>query len=209
MATVVNLKELERKVIRSYFHDGLWDIYGAFILLGIGLTMVIGWDYLILAFAIVAVVLLLFRKRIIVPRLGQVKFSSERQAKTKRSVLIAMITLTFTMLLGVCFFVLFSTNSVPEWLDIWMGNYFLAAFGGIQALLVVIAAYIVGVRRYYVYAALIFISYVLAGIMRPSDMEGIPIVIAGSIILISGAVILTRFLRKYPLQSQEINNASR
>ncbi|MFC1984523.1 hypothetical protein ACFLU0_00710 [Chloroflexota bacterium] len=209
MTMDVNLKELEQKVFRSYFHDGLWDIYGAFLVLGIGLTMVIGWDYLMLVFAVLAVGLLLFRKRIIVPRLGLVKFSSERQTKTKRSRLIAMIILTFTMLLGVVFFVLFSTNNVPRWLDIWMGNYFFATFGGIQALLIAVAAYIVGVWRYYIYAALVFTSYIIGGILRSNDMEGIPIVVAGSIILILGVVILTRFLRKYPLPPKEIDSASR
>ena len=209
MPTDANLKEIERKVFSSYFHDGLWDIYGGFILLGIGLTIVIGWDYLMLAFAALAVVLLLFRQRIVRPRLGRVKFSPERQAKTKKTKLIAVIILTFTMLLGVVFFVLFSTNSVPGWLDIWMENYFFATFGGIQALLVAVAAYIVGVRHYYIYAALVFISYVIGGILRSNDMEGIPILIAGSLILISGAVILTRFLRKYPLPPKEIDSASR
>jgi len=197
------LKELEQKVFRSYFKDGLWDIYGALILLGFGLTIVISWDYLILVFATLAVILLLFRRRIVVPRLGRVKFSSERQTKTKRSVLIAMVILTFTALLGVVFFVLFSTDSMPRWLDIWMRDHFLAAFGGMLALSVAVAAYIVGVWRYYGYAALTFIAYVLASILRPNDIEAIPILIAGSIILISGAVILTRFLRKYPLPPQE------
>ncbi len=209
MPTDVNLKEIEQKVFRSYFHDGLWDIYGAFFLLGLGLTIVSGWDYLIAVVAALAVVLLLFRQRIVRPRLGRVKFSPERQTKTKRATLIAVITLTFTMLLGVVFFVLFPTNNVPGWLDIWMGNYFFATFGGIQALLVAVAAYIVGVWRYYIYAALVFISYVIGGILRSNDMEGIPILIAGSIILISGIVILMRFLRKYPLPPKEIDNASR
>jgi len=177
------------------------------ILLGFGLAIVTGWDYLMLVFAVSAVVLLLLRKRIVIPRLGQVKFSSERQTKMKRSMLIAMITLTFTMLLGVVFFVLFSTNSMPGWLDIWMGDHFLAAFGGMLALLVAVAAYIVGVRRYYFFAALTLIAFILASILRPNDMEGIPILIAGGIILISGAVILARFLRKYPLPSQETGGA--
>jgi len=205
----VNLKEIEQKVFRSYFHDGLWDIYGALILLGLGLAIVSGLDYLIAVVAALAVVLLLFRQRIVKPRLGYVKFSPERQTKTKKATLIAMITLTFTALLGVVFFVLFSTNSVPGWLDIWMKNYFFATFGGIQALLVAVAAYVVGVWRYYIYAALVFISYVIGGMLRSNDMEGIPILIAGSIILISGAVILTRFLRKYPLPPKEIDSASR
>jgi len=207
MENETDLKEIERKVFRSYFNDGLWDIYGGFILLGFGLTLVTGWDYLILIFAIVAVLLLLFRKRLIVPRLGQVKFSSERQVKTIRSIIIAMVTLIFTALLGGVFFVLFSTNNVPEWLDAWMKDYFFAGIGGMLALLVAIAAYIVGVWRYFVYAILTFIAYVIAGIIRPNNMEGIPIVAVGGIILISGAVILTHFLRKYPLPPKEIGSA--
>ena len=203
-----DIKEIEKKVFSSYFNDGLWDIYGALILLGFGLTMITGWDYLMLAFAGMAVVLLFFRKRIIIPRLGRVKFSLERQTKTKRSNLVAMITLTFTALLGVVFFILFSTNSMPEWLDVWMKDYFLAGFGGMLALLIAAAAYVVGVWRYYVYAALTFIAYVIASTLRPSDMESIPIVIAGSLLLVSGVVILIRFLRKYPLSQQESDSVS-
>jgi len=207
MASDVNLKEIERKVFRSYFKDGLWDIYGALMLLGFSLAMVTGWDYLMLVFAVLAVALLYLRRYIVVPRLGQVKFSSDRQAKTKRSILIAVIIGTFTALIGMVFFVLHSTNRMPIWLDIWMEDYFLAAFGGMIALLVAISAYIVGVWRYYIYAGLTFMAFVLASILRPNDMEFIPILVAGGIILISGMVILTRFLGKYPKPSKEIGDA--
>ena len=202
-----SLKEIEKKIFSSYFNDGLWDIYGALILLGLGLTMVTVWDYLMLAFAGLAVVLLLFRKRVVVPRLGRVHFSSERQSKTKRSNLIATITLSFTALLGMVFFVLFSTNNAPEWLHVWMRNYFLGGFGGVLAIATAVAAYMVGVWRYYVYAALIFIFFVIANTLRPVDMESIPIVAAGGILFVSGAVILVRFLRKYPLPPQETDVA--
>ncbi|MFC2033193.1 hypothetical protein ACFLUB_01545 [Chloroflexota bacterium] len=206
MGKDIGFKELEKKVFSSYFKDGLWDIYGALMLFGFGLSMVTGWDYLMLAFAVLAVALLLIRIRVIVPRLGQVKFSTDRQTKIKRSILIAIVIGTFTMLIGMVFFVLSSTNSMPRWLDAWMGNYFLAALGGMIALLVAAAANVVGVWRYYIYAALTFIAYSLASILRPNDMEAIPILIAGGIILISGAVILARFLRKYPLPPQETGN---
>jgi len=191
----------------SYFKDGLWDIYGAIMLLGFGLAMVTGWDYLMLVFAVLAVALLLIRKRIVPPRLGQVKFSSERQTKTKRSIVIAIVIGTVTMLIGLVFFVLSYKNNMPGWLELWMGDYFLVAFGGVLALLVTIATYIVGVWRYYVYATLIFIAFVFASRLRPDDMESIPILIAGGIILISGAVILTRFLHKYPLTPRETDSA--
>jgi hypothetical protein len=200
------LKELEQKVFRSYFKDGLWDIYGALILLGFGLTIFTGGIYLMLALTTLAVILLLFRRRILVPRLGQVKFSLERQVKTKRSKLIAVLILTFTMLIGVVFFVLFSTNNMPVWLDRWLGDYFFIAFGGMLAILIAAAAYVVGVWRYYIYAALTFIAYVIANILRSNDMEGVPVIAAGGIILISGLIILTRFLRMYPLPPQETDS---
>ena len=209
MTTNMNLKDIEKKVFSSYFNDGLWDIYGAFLILGFGLSMISSWDYLMIPMATVAVVLLLFRPRIIKPRLGMVKFSIERQVKTKKAKIIAFIILTCTALLGLVFFILFSTNTAPEWLDNWMANYFFAAFGGIQAIFVTIAAYVVGVWRYYVYAALIFLAYVITGILRPYDMEYIPILLAGSLMLIAGAAILTRFLRKYPLPPKELDSASR
>ena len=200
-----DLKELEQKIFRSYFKDGLWDIYGALILLGFGLTILTGWTYIIIAFATFAVVLLLYRRHIIIPRLGQVKFSPERQVKTKRSKIIATATLTGTMLVGLIFFVLYSTDNMPSWLDIWMADYFFAAFGGVLAILVATAAYVVGVWRYYVYAALTFIAFILASILRPNDLEGLPVVVVGGIILISGVGILTHFLRKYPLPRETTN----
>jgi len=200
------LRELEQKVFRSYFKDGLWDIYGALILLGFGLTIFTGSIYLMLAFTTVAVILLLFRRRILMPRLGQVNFSPGRQAKTKRSRIIATATLTVTMLLGVVFFILYSANNMPRWLDIWMADYFVAAFGGVLALVVAVAAYVVGVWRYYVYAAVVFIAYFVANMLRPNDMESIPVIVAGGIVFISGLIILIRFLRKYPLSPQETDS---
>jgi len=86
-----------------------------------------------------------------------------------------------------------------------MADYFFAAFGGVLAILVATAAYVVGVWRYYVYAALTFIAFILASILRPNDLEGLPVVVVGGIILISGVGILTHFLRKYPLPRETTN----
>jgi len=88
-----------------------------------------------------------------------------------------------------------------------MKDYFLAGFGGVLALFIAAAAYVVGVWRYYVYAALTFIAYVIASILRPSDMESIPIVVTGGTLPISGVFILIRFLRKCPLPPQEMDSA--
>ena len=204
MTNNINLKEVERKIFASYFHDGMWDLYGGLVLFGFGLTMLTDLDYLIIAFVAVAMVPLLIRKRIVIPRLGIVKFSPERQYKTKKSKLAAMITLTFTSLLGMVFFILFSTNTVPQWLEIWMHDYFLIFFGGMISILITAAAFLVSVKRFYAYAALVFIAFVIASVLRPQDMEGIPIAVAGSLVLLLGTVILIRFLRNNPLSKEEI-----
>ena len=204
MTNNIDLKEVERKIFTSYFHDGMWDLYGGLVLLGFGLTMLTDLDYLIVAFVAVAMVPLLIRKRIVIPRLGFVKFSPERQAKTKKSKLAAMITLTFTALLGMVFFILFSTNTMPQWLEIWMHDYFLVFFGGMIAVMVTVAAFLVSVKRFYAYALLVFLAFLIASILRPHDIEGLPITVVGGLVLLLGTVMLIRFLRNNPLSKEEI-----
>jgi MFS family permease len=204
MINSIDLKEIERRVFASYFHDGMWDLYGGLILLGFGLTMLTGWDYLMFAVVAIAMVPLLIRKRIVIPRLGIVKFSQERQTKTKKSRLVAMIILSFTALLGMVFFILFSTNTMPQWLEIWMHDYFLVFFGGMIAVIVAVAAFLVSVKRFYAYALLVFLAFLIASILRPQDMEGIPITVVGGLVLLSGTIMFIRFLRNNPLPKEEL-----
>ncbi|UCE98356.1 MAG: hypothetical protein JSV74_03285 [Dehalococcoidia bacterium] len=204
MNTNLELKELERKIFTSYFNDGMWDLYGGIVLLGFGLTMLTNLDYLIVAFIALAMVPLIIRNRVVIPRLGVVKFSPERQAKTRKSKLAAMIALTFTALLGMVFFILYSANAMPYWLENWMHDHFLTFFGGMVAVLVLAAAFLVSVKRFYLYAIAVFIAFFLASTLRSQDMEGIPITVAGGLILSWGIFILVRFLRNHPQSQEEI-----
>jgi len=201
MSTAVDLKRIEQKIFASYFHDGLWDVYGGLILLGFGLTMLTGQIYALIGLVTLAVVLLLLRKRLVIPRMGRVTFSPERVAKTKRSRAVAMIVLTFTFLLGLVLFALFSLDQVPLWLRSWLADYFLVAFGGMLALMVSAAAYMVGVTRYQAYAGLVLLAFILANWLGVHP--GLPISIAGGIVLLCGLVIFVRFLRRYPLPAGE------
>jgi hypothetical protein len=201
MSTAVDLKKIEQKIFTSYFHDGLWDIYGGMILAGFGLTMLTGQIMALIGLVTVAVVILMFRKRLVIPRMGSVTFSAERVARTKRSRAIAMTVLTLTFLLGLVLFALFSLDEVPPWLRSWMADYFLAAFGGILALMVSAAAYMVGIARYQAYAGLVLLAFILANFLDVHP--GLPVTIAGGIILLCGAYLFIRFLRKYPLPAGE------
>ena len=200
MTQDVDLKQIERKAWTSYFHDGLTDLYGGFILLGLGLAMLTDQMWW-LALMVIGMAALWARKRITYPRMGYVKFSPQREARTKRSRIIASMVLTATMLLGVILFALVSTNGLPQWLDAWLADYFLVAFAVMVGAIIAVGAFMVGVTRFYAYAVLVFAAFAAAQLFDTS--AGLPVTIAAGVIVLCGLVMLMRFLRKYPLPTQE------
>ena len=200
MTQDVDLKQIERKAYTSYFHDGLWDIYGGFILLGLGLAMLTDQSWW-LALMLLSMLALWARKRITYPRMGYVRFSPQREARTKRSRIIASMVLTATMLLGVILFALVSTNGLPQWLDAWLADYFLVAFAVMVGAIIAVGAFMVGVTRFYAYAVLVFAAFAAAQLFDTS--AGLPVTIAAGVIVLCGLVVLIRFLRKYPLPPKE------
>ena len=196
MTQDVDLKQIERKAWTSYFHDGLTDLYGGFILLGLGLAMLTDQMWW-LALMVIGMAALWARKRITYPRMGYVKFSPQREARTKRSRIIASMVLTATMLLGVILFALVWTNGLPQWLDAWLADYFLVAFAVMVGAIIAVGAFMVGVTRFYAYAVLVFAAFAAAQLFDTS--AGLPVTIAAGVIVLCGLAVLTRFLRKYPL----------
>lgn len=195
MTQGADLKQIERKAWTAYFHDGLTDVYGGFMLLALGLAMLTGqmsW----LALMVVGVAALWARKRITYPRMGYVKFSPERRARTKRSRLIAFVGLGATLLLGLALFALLSLDSLPQGLEAWLAHYFLVAFAVMLGVVLALAAYLLGVARFYAYAVLVFAAFAAGQWLDTS--VGLPVTIAAGLILLCGLVLLVRFLRRYP-----------
>ena len=206
MTQDVDLKQIERKAWTSYFHDGLTDLYGGFILLGLGLAMLTDQMWW-LALMVIGMAALWARKRITYPRMGYVRFSPQREARTKRSRIIASMVLTATMLLGVILFALVSTNGLPQWLDAWLADYFLVAFAVMVGAIIAVGAFMVGVARFYAYAVLVFAAFVAAQFFDTS--AGLPVTITAGVVVLCGLAILIRFLRKYPLPPQEGSDDNR
>jgi len=200
MSQNVNLKQIERKAWTSYFHDGLTDLYGGFILLGLGLSMLtdqVWW----LALMLVGTAALWARKRITYPRMGYVRFSPQREATKKRSRLIAGIAIAGTLLLGFILFALVWTDGLPQWLDAWLKDYFLLAFAVMVAAIIALGAYLAGVARFYAYAVLVFAAFAVSQWLNTP--AGLPVTIAAGLIVLCGLVVLIRFLRKYPPPPKE------
>jgi hypothetical protein len=75
--------------------------------------------------------------------------------------------------------------------------------GGISVL-----AYLLNATRIYIYAVLIFIAFAGGEILSTSittfDAFAFSVILAGTLILLSGLAVLVRFLRKYPLPEMEV-----
>ena len=183
-----DLKQIQRKIYLSFFQDGLWDILLGFFLLGWGVGILTEMTALIGGWVVVAYSAVWGIKRwLTYPRVG-VAVVPQAQKTTARLMIAGIVVL----LIGVMAFVLVSASSTPDWL----GKFFIFIFGAIIAAVVCVIGYWWSVSRWYTYAAL-----VLAG-AASHQWLGVPLeygfITPGAIIILSGLVILLKFLRRYP-----------
>lgn len=203
----IDLKALEKKVYRSFFEDGFWDIFIGMLILGLGFS----WtriffeifeplDLMIILLIWNIVTFLIYylgKKFITTPRLGIVKFGEKRKTRQKRLKIFLLVNVLF----GVITFIL-----------TFFGLLELLAFGGSLTPLVIglisftipfsIIAYFLGFTRLYIYALIVGFSFFASDLIfsilgSPLDSIigfGIP----GGIIVIIGLVYLFKFLHKYP-----------
>lgn len=212
MSEKLNLKELERKAWRSFFDDGLWDIYLGTLLALMGISVLMDTLDLTevqhmgiyIGLLIVSMVGLWAAKRFItLPRLGRVKFGTKRQKSRKKTSLV----LFASVVLGLILFLLLggvargdishdlSLDSIIP--GVWALN-MLLVFG--------LGGYFLEFERLYLIGLLYAIVLPLDFILRESS--GLRIVqymfiIAGLIIIAVGSIYLKRFLRSYPLIQED------
>jgi hypothetical protein len=205
MSQNIDLKALEKKAWRSVFQDGLWDIFLGLLLMAFALS---AWlDRLALEEStrmgiyigaeIFAMVVLFAGKRFItIPRMGVVKFGTER--KKKRN--IVRFLLFISVLVGVAMWFLTASAMNGEagllskkWFFpmVWLLN-MLMVFG--------LGAYFLEYERLYLigflYALVIPLDVVIKTVMNV-DVDIYIFLIGGMIIVIMGLIYLIRFIRDY------------
>jgi hypothetical protein len=202
MSTELNLKELERKAFRSFYQDGIWDIYFGICMLVLYLTSFMGgleskqvkYGLTLLLFVAASAFLIFGKKFITTPRLGRVKFGAKR---TKRSwILVGVNLISLIVLAGAITF--FSRQDGGEaliekshlWTSIGLGVWI--------AFITSIMAYFLDFDRLYVYA--VFYGGTFTAVLLLDN----PIVflITSLIILIPGLFIFFRFLSQTALPDQ-------
>jgi len=211
MSQNINLKELERKAWTSYFQDGLWDIYLGLLLLAmaiqallsdVGFSESLGITILIGVEVLAVLVLWVGKKIITVPRMGRVKFGPKRKAKLSWVVVILFIS----VLVGAGVFLVASAmrGNRPGWLN---AAFFAPAAWVVNAIVVFsLGAYFLDFNRLYLIGVLYALAVPLDILFRELtdiDLSFIAFGAPAMVILITGLVVLVRFLRDYPLLPEE------
>jgi len=207
MAENINLKELERKAWKSFFQDGIWDIYFGLLILGMGLSSFSFFVnlpeplnlfiILIPIYSIAILFLILGKKFITTPRIGHIKFGTKRKKINKKIAIILGAQVIIT-----CLMVIFTVLGLFQYVQINSVIVMLLIGLLFVALPITILAYFWDFPRLYIYGLLggsgFFIAELLNPILgQPLDLFIPYTFISGSMIIV-GMYYFIKFLKKYP-----------
>ncbi|HSG25759.1 MAG TPA: hypothetical protein VLA32_06540 [Anaerolineales bacterium] len=193
MNAPLNLKELERKAFRSFYQDGIWDIF-------FGLMMFAMYTFTVfntlenkalrilgmLFLEIFAVFFLIYGKKLITaPRLGEVKFSTQRTKNLGKIILVNLISLIVLAAFAIL------KTSQPDLFNIENSELYSSVGMGVWiAFITSVMAYFLDFDRLYIYA-LIYGSTFAAVLLL--DLP-VLFLAASLLILVPGGILFTRFL---------------
>jgi len=201
MSHNLDLKEIERRVQRSVYQDGLLEIFlGSFLLL-LGVLFTISPILVAFSGFLAFLIKPLFervKKRYIYPRIGYVKFGTEKEAAKGIVATAAVFVVILLGSMGV-FVLTMKDHGRAFWFD-----YFFPAFAGFMT---AFGPFWLGqtynFKRGYVFAALFLLSGIaipVLGIATGYNAVSLEWLLMGLVILVSGVIMFTRFLRKYPAE---------
>lgn len=210
MSQRIDLKEIERKAWRSFYQDGLWDIFLGLLLLAmaisallsdIGASEPVQYGIMIALEALAILVLFVGKRLITVPRMGRVKFGPKRRRRLSK----VSVILAISVLAGVVLFV--AAQAVRGNLLEWMTLEFIFPAGWMVNCLVVfgLMAYFLDFSRLYVIGVMYAIAVPLDILQREFtsiDLTFAAFGVPAAVILLMGAVVFARFLRDYPLPTE-------
>ncbi len=205
------LREIEKKAYMSYHQDGLLDIVVGFYVLAFGLGIVadkileFGFGAIMpsILIAIVLPIWIAAKRKITMPRIGFVKFGARGSSKFFAILLgLAVAGLGVSMLFA---FMVMGQNGRPWWLEV-LFQYGMIWIGLGAAVIGSLFAYTMGLKRLHGYGLLSF-ALLAGGYFLSIPFEYLLLVI-GSVIIASGAVLLVQFIRRYPLTKGAPDNAA-
>jgi len=196
MTKTIDLKEMKRKTYIAYHQDGLIDIIIALCLGGIAITAALGSETNLLGYMPIFFFPSL-KNRITIPRLGYVKFPQAMEENKKLRMTLLVIAAILSFLFGMGMGYLISHNDT-------MGNFydqFESLIGVVLWGIILFAlGFVTKVNRLLVYAIAAMATAAIGYFLNLSQVI-IPALLAGGI-LAAGCVLLSRFIKKFPLQRE-------
>ncbi len=157
MSQQLDLKQVEQKVFRSAFDDGLWDLLIGVLVLMFALAPILSriglgdfWSSAVFVpvWGVAYVLLRAVRKRVVVPRIGIVKLGLPHRLKLMRFNIVMLAALSVALVLG---FMSARDFAAPAWVHaLRFSLTMLIVFG--------LAAYLLDFRRLYAYGLLLAAS---------------------------------------------------
>ena len=208
MSQKTSLRQVEQKVFRSAFQDGLWDIFiGCFILefaIGPLLSRSLGdlWSSVVFLpfWAIVFAAIWLIRKYVVTPRIGKVEYGSWRRRRLVQFNVVVFAVLLVAFVLGILSATDFAT--LPGWIHA-------ARFSLIILIAFSVAAYFLDYACLYIYGILFALSPLVGEwlyVYMKAPHHGFPVTFgttAGIAILV-GLAKFIHLLRDYPHPAEEL-----
>jgi len=202
MSTTKEFDNLKRKVYLTYHKDGILDLIAGSVITGFGTFMLTENIAFLMAGWFMMMIYVFLKNRITVPRFGYVRFESEKSSFKKGllSVIIGVLVVFFFFALN---FFISRQPASPE-IQAWIKRYHMVPLStmlfGLPAL---VGAMYFGQKRFYLYALLASVLPLLGAWFNIETY--IPILVTGLIILVFGTILLTSFLKKYPLSTEDLD----
>ena len=197
MSDGINLRDIERRAFLSYHEDGLLDVMIGFGIILSGLWMYAEMPWLIGAFVpVFTPIYIQSKKKITVPRLGQVEFSERRKGKMKKTMLALVIFNVILFIAGLYAWFAMDIGGRPQWLIDLLSNYMIifGIFGGIIS---VVVGFLSDLKRFHLYGIINLIIFTIAN--NYTDHPAFGLCAMGLVVVINGFVLLKSFMRKYPI----------
>jgi len=209
MSHTLSLKEMERKVFRSHFADGLWEIYLGLLSLNMGLPFLFFrlyedapmWQIAAPLLLVIALSYALFwagKKYIVLPRVGRVNFGAKGRERRRNTSLV----FAGSVLVGLLVFVIGLMSAGGYGLAGLPPDVIIAVIWVINVVVVFgLAAHFLAYERFYLIGILFALPFpTLIGVDRllGIDLGFVAWVIPSCVILLIGLVTFVQFLRNNP-----------
>jgi hypothetical protein len=205
-----NLKRAERKAMSLQFKDGLLEInlgiyFALMSLVGpleeSGVSRAIGYLIALGVFAVGLVVYFILKGRVVGPRLGNVKISPRSNAPRRNLLIVAVALVLITLVV----YLMASSGSLGKVLNgapSWIVD---AGFGLAAFAFFALIGYSAQAPRYYLFGLLLGVAMPVQQVFWPDNLGLVigPNMIAGIIMAVGGLLVFARFIRQYPVMSDE------